>query len=204
LSASAIILAGGLSSRFGQEKSLLCLAGKPLVRHVIDAVGDTVNEKIVVVSSKEQARKHEKILNPGVSILVDEADLHGSLVGAIAGFKHARGEYSVLLPCDTPLVSREILRLMLELCVNKNAAVPRWPNCNIEPLQAVYRTKTALRAAESALSKGTLNLQTVLDNMTGVRYISTLVLKQLDPELRTFFNVNTPLDLRKAEQMLKR
>jgi molybdopterin-guanine dinucleotide biosynthesis protein A len=42
-----------------------------------------------------------------------------------------------------------------------------------------------------------------VDELRGVRYISTLVLRQLDPKLRTFFNVNTPLDLRRAEFMLR-
>jgi molybdopterin-guanine dinucleotide biosynthesis protein A len=44
----------------------------------------------------------------------------------------------------------------------------------------------------------------MVDRLRNVRYVSTLVLQQLDPELRTFFNVNTPLDLRKAELMLRR
>jgi len=42
----------------------------------------------------------------------------------------------------------------------------------------------------------------MVNKLRGVRYISTLVLQQLEPELRTFFNINTPLDLKKAELML--
>ena len=47
-------------------------------------------------------------------------------------------------------------------------------------------------------------MQSMVDRLRGVRYVSTLVLEQLDPELRTFFNINMPLDLRNAENMLKR
>jgi molybdopterin-guanine dinucleotide biosynthesis protein A len=43
----------------------------------------------------------------------------------------------------------------------------------------------------------------MVDKLRGVRYVSTLVLRQLDPELKSFFNVNTPLDLKRAEAMLK-
>ena len=50
LDRAAIILAGGFSSRFGQDKGLLQLARKPLVRHVLDAISPLVDEKIVVVS----------------------------------------------------------------------------------------------------------------------------------------------------------
>ncbi|MEM3700922.1 MAG: molybdenum cofactor guanylyltransferase [Candidatus Bathyarchaeia archaeon] len=200
---SAIILAGGFSRRFGQDKGLLFLANKPLIRHVIDAVGNVVDEKIVVVSSKTQVESYAKIVGSNVRISVDEGDVQSPLVGALKGFKEARNEYALLLPCDTPLLSREILSLLLDLCPNKNAVIPRWPNGYIEPLQAVYHTKPALEAAEKALKEGKLNMQAMVDRLRGIRYVSTLVLKQLDPELKSFFNVNTPMDLKRAEKMLK-
>ena len=95
------------------------------------------------------------------------------------------------------------MALILELCINRNAAVPRWPNGYIEPLHAAYRVKPALDAAEKALNNGKLDMCSMIENLRGIRYISTLVLKQLDPELRTFFNITTPLDLKRAEQILK-
>jgi molybdopterin-guanine dinucleotide biosynthesis protein A len=109
----------------------------------------------------------------------------------------------LLLPCDTPLLSKDILLLLFDLCPNKNAVIPRWPNGYIEPLQAVYRTKPALEAAEKALSEGRLNMQAMVDKLRGIRYVSTLVLRQLDPQLNSFFNVNTPMDLKRAEKLLK-
>jgi molybdopterin-guanine dinucleotide biosynthesis protein A len=204
LSRSAIILAGGLSSRFGQDKGLLQLAEKPLVRHVLNAVDNVVDEKIVVVSCREDVGKYLKAIDACASIAVDKTNVHGPLAGALTGFEEARGEYSLLLPCDTPFASRDILSLLLELCPGKNACVPRWPNGYVEPLQAVYQTEPALEASRFALCAGELNVQAMLDRLQCVRYLSTLVLKQLDPELRTFFNINSPLDLKRAEQMLGR
>jgi len=204
LDKSAVILAGGFSSRFGQDKGLLQLANKPLIRHVLNAVNGIVDEKLVIVSSKDQAKAYSRVTDSGATVLVDIAEAHGVLAGALTGFEEARGEYSLLLPCDTPLVSRDILLLLLELCINKNAAIPRWPNCYLEPLQAVYRTKPALEAARNALWEGKLNVQAMVDKLCDVRYVSTLVLEQLDPQLNTFFNINTPVDLRRAELMLKR
>lgn len=203
LERSAIILAGGFSSRLGQDKGLVQLSNKPLLRHVLDGTKDIVDERLVVVSSKTQVDRYSQILGPVASVLVDDAETRGPLAGAVTGFAHARGKYSLLLPCDTPLVSRDILQLLLELCMNKNAAIPRWPNCHTEPLQAAYCTKPALEAARDALCSGRLDLQAMIDKLHGVRYVSTLVLEQLDPGLKTFFNVNTALDLKKAEAMLK-
>ena len=201
---SAIVLAGGFSSRFGQDKGLLQLANRPLVAHVLNAVNEIADEKLVVASSKLQARQYDKVVDQSVRVEVDEAEVQSPLAGALAGFRRAKGEYSLLLPCDTPLVSTEILSLLFELSVNKNAAIPRWPNCHIEPLQATYRTQAALQAANNALDDGELDLQAMVSRLTNVRYVSTLVLTQLDPELQTFFNINTPLDLRKAELLLKK
>jgi molybdopterin-guanine dinucleotide biosynthesis protein A len=203
LSRSAVVLAGGLSTRFGQDKGLLRLAGKPLIGHILDAIGNVVDERIVVVSSEVQAGDYERLVGSNSKVAVDEGHEHSPLVGALTGFRVVCGEYCLLLPCDTPFVSREVLLLLLDLCASRNAVIPRWPNCYIEPLHAVYRTKEALEAAESALSEGEMNMQSMVDRLRSVRYVSTLVLQQLDPELRTFFNVNTPLDLKKAEAMLR-
>jgi molybdopterin-guanine dinucleotide biosynthesis protein A len=203
LEKSAIILAGGFSSRFGQDKGLLHLANKPLIKHILDVIDKIVDEKIVIVSSKTQAQNYAKVAGSKVKVFVDDDDVQSPLVGALKGFKEASNEYALLLPCDTPLLSKDILSLLLDLCTNKNAVIPRWPNGYIEPLQAVYCTKPALEAAKKALSEGKLNMQSMVEKLRGVRYVSTLVLRQLDPELKSFFNVNTPLDLRRAEAMLK-
>jgi molybdopterin-guanine dinucleotide biosynthesis protein A len=201
---SAVILAGGFSSRFGRDKGLLQLANKPLVKHVLDAISTLVDEKMAVVSSRVQAENYAKVLGSDVNVLVDVDDAQSPLVGAMTGFKGAHGKYVLLLSCDTPFVSRDVVSLLFELCINRYAAIPRWPNGYIEPLQAVYCARPACEAAEDALREGKLNMRSMVDRLQGVRYVSTLVLQQLDPELRTFFNVNTLLDFKKAEFMFNR
>jgi molybdopterin-guanine dinucleotide biosynthesis protein A len=201
---SAIILAGGVSSRFGQDKGLLPLANKPLIKHVLDAISTLVDEKMVVASSKVQAENYANVLGSDVNVLIDVDDAQSPLVGALTSFKEAHERYALLLSCDTPFVSRDVVSLLFEVCINRNAVIPRWPNGYIEPLQAVYCAKPAYEAAKNALSEGKLNMQSMIDRLCSVRYVSTLVLQQLDPELRTFFNINTPLDLKKAELMFKR
>ena len=204
LEKSAIILAGGSSTRLGQDKGLLLLSTKSLVTYVLDKVDKIVDEKIVVVSDTAQAKNYAKIVGQDVNVLVDASDAHGPIVGALTGFSAAKSAYSVLLPCDTPMISKKVLILLFELCINKNATIPRWPNGYIEPLQAVYNTKRALEVARSTLDQGRQKLQNMIDQLHGIRYISTLVLQQVDPELRTFFNINTLIDLRKAESISKK
>lgn len=201
---SAIILAGGFSKRFGQDKGLVDLAGKPLMLHVLDGISHVVNETIVVVSSSEQREAFEHLLSRRANVVVDESEPHSPLVGASTGFRNVKSECSLLLPCDTPFISGKIASLLLDLCINRNAVIPRWPNGYIEPLHAAYRTKPALAAAETALKQSKLDLRSMIANLKGVRYITTMVLQMMDPKLLTFFNVNTPEDQKKAELLLKR
>ncbi len=200
---SAIILAGGLSSRFKEDKGVLELGGKPLLNHVVDAVKGLVQEIIIVTSSQERADAYSKIVSSNVRFAIDVRESEGPLVGALTGFEAAEGEYSLLLPFDSPFVSPEVVSLLFELCIGKAAVVPRWTNQEIEPLHAVYHTKQALEAAKAALAENELDMRAMVERLRGVRYVSTMVIEQLDPDLRTFFNVNTPLDLKKAMAMSK-
>lgn len=200
---SAIILAGGFSSRIGQDKSLLELNGKPLIKHVVDAVKPIVDEIIIVTSSQERADQYAKVTGTHVKFVIDIDDAKGPLIGALTGLQQATGKYSLLLPSDAPFVSREVIELLFDLCPGRSAVVPRWPNTDIEPLQAVYNTRIALEAAKIAVSEGKQKVSDMLDIMQGIRYISTLVIQEIDPDLKTFFNINTPIDLKKAEVLAK-
>jgi len=204
LTKAVVILAGGFSKRFGQDKCLIDLVGKPLVLHVVDRVSSVVDEKVVVVGSNALREKLSNVFKSKTKVVVDKYEGQSPLVGALTGFESVNAEYSLLLPCDTPFVSAEIVVLLLDLCVSRGAVIPRWPNGYMEPLQAVYNTKFAIEAAKKALDGGKRDLLSMINYLYGVRYVSTLVLQQLDHKLLTFFNVNTFADLKRAESMLRR
>lgn len=201
---SAVILAGGGSRRFNGDKGLALLGGKPLVSYVVDAVQPIVHEVLVVVSDGEQARAYEAALGGGVEVILDAYEGEGPLVGALTGLRAANWEYTLLLPCDTPFLSRDVLRLLLEICIGVDAVVPRWPNGYIEPLQAAYHTERAADAADEALRGGSRDLRSMVSRLRRVRYISTEVLKQLDQRLLTFTNINSQAELARARSTLKK
>jgi molybdopterin-guanine dinucleotide biosynthesis protein A len=171
---------------------------------VIDRVSSVVDERVVIVGSNAHSETLSNLLKSKTRVAIDKYEGQSPLVGALTGFESVDAEYSLLLPCDTPFVSAEIVALLLDLCVNKGAVIPRWPNGYIEPLQAAYNTKSAIEAAKKALNEGKRDLSSMISLLRGIRYISTLVLQQLDPKLLTFFNINTLQDLKKAEFMLKK
>ncbi len=201
LEKSVIILANGVSKFSSGDKGLLELDNKPLINHVFDVVKGFADE-VIVVTNSERAKIYQKILLSKAKLVIDECKSKGSLMYALAGFKSAQGKYSLLLPDNVPLVSKEIISFLFDCCVGKTAVIPRWSSDEIEPLQAVYQTKLALETACEAVEAGETELDAMVSRLRGVRYISSLVFEEIDPEMHTFFRVNTPLDLKKAALIL--
>ena len=201
---SAIILAGGSSDRFGEHKAFVELTGKPLILHVLDKVQKLTDEVLIVISSGSQVESFSRLFGDKAKIVIDNGVACSPLVGASAGFENALGDYSVLVPCDTPFLSAKILSLLFDICGGVDSVIPRWPNGYVEPLHAVYWTGSATHAAKTALSNGAMDMRSMISFLRRVRYVSTFVLKEIDPDLNTFFNINTRLDLRRAEQILSR
>jgi len=202
LSKAVIILAGGLSKRFGQDKCIKKLGAKPLVLNVLDRVLNVADEQVIVVGSEAQLRALGHV--PQARIVLDKYMDHSPLVGALTGFEAVRAEHALLLPCDSAFVSPEISALLLDLCVGVNAVIPRWPDGKIEPLQAVYHVSVAADAARAALKEGKHDMLGMIGNLRRIRYISTFALQQYDEKLMTFLNINTVDDWRRAEALLRK
>lgn len=90
MSRSAVILAGGSSSRFGKDKGVMGLAGKPLIRRVVDAVRPVVDETIVVTSSKERASKYADVAGANVKFALDQCDSKGPFDRSFNWFRNGR------------------------------------------------------------------------------------------------------------------
>lgn len=200
---SVIILAVETSSKFEVDKGLLSLDNKPLLKYVIDAVEGIADEVIIVTTSKERADLYAKIVSHKVRFVYDTDESIGLLGAALTGFAEAKGNYSLILPFDSPFVSEDVTTLLFDCSEGKSAVVARSPDCEVEALHAVYNTKIAFDAAKELLAEGEVEIEAILDKMHGVRYMSTMVIEQLDPDFKTFFRIITPLDLRKAVVMLK-
>jgi molybdopterin-guanine dinucleotide biosynthesis protein A len=201
---SVAILCGGKSLRMGTDKGLVQLCGKPMLLYVLETCEELFSEIFVVLGSNFN-KSYEELIGERAHILIDRLlEITSPLNGAYTAFNDCNNKYLYLLSCDMPLVNSEVLKLMREVITTENAVIPRWPNGYIEPLHAVYRTKSSLEAAEKALSENRMDMLSMIKNLRSVLYLSTLVIEQLDPKLETFFNVNTVNDLKKAEQKIKK
>lgn len=198
----ALILAGGRGNRIGGRKALLKIGDRSLISYVIEAALEFSDEIIVVIGREDDAESFRDLLSSQLRIVSDIASGKGPLVGIYSGLRHLRSDYSVVLPCDSPLIKVGLMRYLIERAEGLDAAVPIWPNGYIDPLHSVYRVEAAMRAAEESIEGERLRVNSMVEGLERVAYVPVEELKRFDPGLLTFFNINNPIDLRVAEGFL--
>ncbi|MCS7112484.1 MAG: molybdenum cofactor guanylyltransferase [Nitrososphaerota archaeon] len=201
---SSIILAGGSSRRFGRSKALVEILGKPMLGYVYDAASSISDEVLIVVSRDIDLSPIERIAS-GARIVVEDYEASGPLRAALEGWRNVRGGNSILLSCDIPLVSPELLSILSETMGSTfDAVIPRWPNGFIEPLYAAYKVKPAIEAAVKALELGENRFIDMIQKIKRKIYFSTVVVENILGSTDTFLNVNSIEDLRRAEGILRK
>ena len=201
---TAIILAGGDSTRMKRDKGLLDLAGEPLVCRVVNGVSGAVDEMLVVVGSEEQHLKYSDVLGDRAEILTDAYADGSPLVGAITGLQRARGEYALITACDMPFVSPDLVRWLFTEAEGHDGATFEWPNGWIEPFFAIYRVEPSLRIAGELFEEKNMRLRMVLRGLQDVKHIPMDALRERDPELLTLFDVDTVEAIVEAEKKLEK
>lgn len=200
---SAIILAGGKSTRMGEDKGLKKLDNSAIVLHVIKRISHLVNEVLLVLGSEEQKEAYSQHISDAVRFVVDEYGEVASLVGALSGFKYAKGEYALLTGCDMPFISPEAVSYLFNVAENHNGATFQWENGWIEPLLAVYRVKPAYMMAEKLYSDGEYRLRMILKQLDDVKMIPMNDLRKIDRGILSFFDADTEELYEKAEELIK-
>ncbi len=195
---SAIILAGGRSVRFGRDKAAEIVAGRSLLQHVVDAVGPMAHE-IVVVRAPGMSPPAVNSQTPLRQ--VEDARPGGALAGLYSGLLASTQPVALALGCDMPLLSQPLLRYLQSLLhPDVDVVMPLWEGKE-EPLHAYYR-RTCLPAIERTLDGGKRRFVEFLPDVH-VRYVSHDELQRLDPEGRSFWNVNYPSDLARILPVLQ-
>ena len=149
---SAVILAVESSSKFDSDKGSLDLNGKPLINYVVDAVKELADEIIVVTGSQKQADAYAKLVSSEVRFVVDTSASKSALSGALTGFEAANGEYSALLPVDSPFVSQEVLSLLFDCALGKAANIPRYTDQGIGAATCSLPYKRSVEGSQRGFS----------------------------------------------------
>jgi molybdopterin-guanine dinucleotide biosynthesis protein A len=200
---AAVILAGGLSARFGTDKALELLSGLPLVSWVAAQAKREVDDVIITIGASQDISRYLRVLPPKVKVIVDKVALRNPMIGILTGLEATSSQYAVILTCDVPFVSATVIRHLFERAIGYDAAIPKWPNGNLEPLQAVYKVESTLRAVRQTLAAREQRVVHMIKRLQRVAYISTEHLKRFDGKLLTFFNINSREDLKVATRILR-
>jgi FdhD protein len=194
---TAAVLAGGRSMRMGVDKTLLDVDGRPLVLRVIDAVAEACDEVIVVTNRPEAVA--EAGVADDIPVLTDEVAYQGPLGGLATAMASARNEWVLAVAADMPHLSADVVGVLWNAREGADVVVPiseRGP----EPLLALYRVEACLPVARSVLETGRRRLVAMFPKLR-VAEIPEEALRQVDPDLRSLVNVNTPADLAEARDV---
>ena len=125
----------------------------------------------------------------------------GPLGGILTGLTHSGSHLNFVMACDMPFPQRALIELLLEKCCDYDVVIPE-AGGDVEPLFAIY-SKSCMPVIMDHLQKDDLKVRSVLSELR-VRKISEGEIESVDPERRSFFNINTNQDLKKAQAILQR
>ena len=179
-----VILAGGRSRRMGRDKASLPAGDGTLIEHLVRRLASVASE--VIIAGGPNVSQVD-----GVRTVDDRYPGLGPLGGIHAGLLAASRSRVWVVAGDLPDVEPRLGALLCSLAVGVDAVVPRVDE-RPEGLCAVYDRSLASRIA-SLLQAGERRVQDLLAQLD-VRYVSAPELRQVDPELRSFRNLNTPAD----------
>lgn len=194
-----MLQAGGKSTRMGRDKALVPFLGMTLIEYILHQTKGLGQDTIIITNSPDDYRFLHLPLFPDV--IPD----WGALGGLYSAIFHAPQKNCLVLACDMPFVNLPMLEHFFSLLPGHDAVIPHLdPTGNkmpvfAEPFRAVYR-KTCLEPIKAAMDAGQRRVISFF-NQAHIRFVTRTEIEPFDPDLKTFFNVNTPEELLKAEQL---
>lgn len=131
---SAFILAGGKSSRMGEDKGLIRLNDKTMVEQVIDCLREATGVDPVIISNNQQYERF------GLEVLPDLIPEKGPMGGIYTALSYARYQNCLFAPCDTPNLDPRVFSILLEKSGDSAVTIP-WFKGRFHPLTGVYNKK---------------------------------------------------------------
>lgn len=185
---TAVILAGGKSSRMGFDKQLLKINERRLMDSLIMKLNQEFDE-IIIVTNRPECYK-----GLGDKIISDIIVGRGPLSGIHAGLTMASNEFSYFLACDMPNINFDYIRYMKNSirCIDTSACITRFGSW-IEPFNAFYSKKLKIEI-EKHLFSGNRSINSLLEKVD-VYYISEEEARRFSPNWDMFLNLNTKEDL---------
>lgn len=178
---TGIILAGGKSSRMGQDKGLMLLNGKGMIQYVVDALKPVVDE-IMIVANNDEYRKF------GYKVHPDLMPNLGPLSGIYTGLTHSTTQKNVVLSCDLPLITTRLIQKIINHSPDKFDAEIVKCGENVHPLTGIYN-KSLTTFLMKELKCGNLKVRDAL------KRVKTNYIEVSEEFANELINVNTKQEL---------
>lgn len=181
----------------GRDKALLPFLGHPLITRVIQRVSGLADELIV------NTNRPEAFAFLGLPALPDVIPERGALGGLYTALTIAKHSFVAVVACDMPFVNPDLLAAQRSILEDSgyDAVIPVTEH-GTEPFHAVYRRESCLPAVKAALDAHSWRVNSWFDH-ANIYFLSPEEALQYDPLRLAFRNINTPEDLREAEQLAK-
>ena len=186
---TAIVLAGGRSSRMGTPKALLLFDGEPLIVHVVATLRPLFDEVVIV------AAPGQDLPSMPVTLVRDDVAYQGPVGGIYYGLRAGGGDVSFVTACDSAFLSPRLVSHLVSQISQHDVVVPHWQG-RFQSLHAVYR-RSVLPLLERQLARGELRPVYLFEKVR-TRRIEEDEIRRFDPEGWSFFNMNTPEDYAEA------
>jgi molybdenum cofactor guanylyltransferase len=192
---SAIILAGGRSSRMGRPKADLPFDGGTMLDYIVAGMMRVFEDLVVAVAEAKlfawegyRARSIE-----------DRVSYRGPVAALEQALRAIRFDRAFVCSCDVPFVNGDLARKLCEMLGDDDVLIPRVDG-KLQMLHAVYRKK-CVEALATMRTGGEHRLHQIV-NIAQARILHEDEIRALDPELLSFFNVNTPGDYQRALKLM--
>jgi len=182
---TALILAGGDSRRMGQDKAALVLNGKALLQSVTATMQEVFPKVIVSVRQVRDGLEVPQVCDTQVD--------SGPLAGLAAGIESVATPWIFAVACDMPFINPAVIEYLAGQRADCQAVVPvvhGYP----QPLAAFYASSCLDEVHDILNGNGKHSLRALLERLL-VRYVSEEQMLALDPQLRSFFDLDTPQDV---------
>ena len=186
---SAVILAGGASSRMGTDKAFIEFKGKSLINWVIEAIETSVDEIYISLSKNQQNNDNMKLL--GGYLVRDKYPYSSPLIGLLSALKQIKTGYVFVTACDMPFIKPELVDYLFKESNNNQGSIIVKPDGWIEPFLSVYHVPTSLMEAERLYLVGDLRIRMVARNLIYMKKIGLDKIKKIDAELHSLTDIDT-------------
>lgn len=197
---TGVILAGGKSSRMGQNKSLLKIGNKTIIELIVESISPIFNEIIIVTNSKDEYNMLKDVKIVPDAFIKNETN---SLIGLYTGILEAKNDYAFVVPCDMPFINRKLIEYMMNNTDNNDIIVP-YINGHYQSLHAIYN-KSTLNYIKSLYDKECYKINKLFEDFSQlkVKQIHNNILEDLKVDEDCFLNLNTPEDYENALKKFK-